>query len=311
MATIDIGVRSPYFVTHELTNATYGVLALTIDGTLRYSITKDVIPGTERVTIDISQLVRDYINPLYADPGGFNDSGEVSYSYVLTLYDSSNSALSPTKTDSGTATDGYQFYYNGNNYALPDSAELVTGQILYYAANESGFFYENVSNTLTKRTFTSSATSSGTVTIVRLPCTRYTGYPVTFLNRFGVLQQMWFTAKTVESQSVTGSQYKSKYNTDTGAIFGGKHQYQVYNKNARRRYTLNSDYITSSPDSYNDQIQELLLSEYLWIGDDDLNTSVPVNLVTSDVTYKTGLNDRLINYQLVFEQAFDLISTGR
>ena len=37
----------------------------------------------------------------------------------------------------------------------------------------------------------------------------------------------------------------------------------------------------------------------------------PVNIKTSDVTYRTSLNDKLVEYTIEVEQAYDLISTMR
>ena len=112
--------------------------------------------------------------------------------------------------------------------------------------------------------------------------------------------------------TTNGSKYKSKFNNNNGSIDTNKHQIVDFNKNAKRQYTLNTDYISVDEDAFNAHIQELLLSEHVWIDDDELNIiSVPVNVVTSSVQYKTSLNDRLVSYTIVFEQAFDLISTGR
>jgi hypothetical protein len=123
---------------------------------------------------------------------------------------------------------------------------------------------------------------------------------------------MFFTAKTVESITTNGSKYKSKFNLNDGSINTNKHQVVDFNKTTKRQYTLNTDYISVNEEAFNAHIQELLLSEHVWIDDDELNIiSVPVNVVTSSVQYKTGLNDRLVSYTIVFEQAFDLISTGR
>ena len=56
-------------------------------------------------------------------------------------------------------------------------------------------------------------------------------------------------------------------------------------------------------------MNELLLSEQVWMHYD--NDVKPINVITSDVTYRTSLNDKLVQYTLEVEQAYDLISTMR
>jgi hypothetical protein len=54
-----------------------------------------------------------------------------------------------------------------------------------------------------------------------------------------------------------------------------------------------------------------MLSEYVWLDDPILGFPLPVNVVSNNVTFKTGLNDRLVNYQVVVQTAYDIISTAR
>ena len=308
-----IGVRSPYFISDNDTNIAYGVLNIDIEGVLDvYVITKDAIPGTTTVTIDISQLVRDYIQPVYDSGFVAADTGAVTVDYELNLFESDGTPVGSAITGTVEAYDGYYYYYEGNNYTLPSTGDLVTGGRIYVPEGESGFILTMTSDVVDIDTFTDSDTSVSSTAITRLPCSRYVSYPVVFINRFGVQQQMFFTAKTVESITTNGSKYKSKFNNNDGSINTNKHQIVDFNKNAKRQYTLNTDYISVDEDAFNAHIQELLLSEHVWIDDDELNIiSVPVNVVTSSVQFKTGLNDRLVSYTIVFEQAFDLISTGR
>lgn len=308
----NIGVRSPYFISDSDTDVAYGTLALTIGGTLRYTITKDVIPGTNTVTIDISQLVRDYIQPEYFSGFTEADTGRVPVSYQFNLFtaDGTPSAKNPI-SDVHVAYDAYGYYYDGNNYELPSSSSLVTGGEIWVPLGQSGFAYEDLLDFPTKIPFNGTATSVESITINRYPCSRYENYALVFINRFGVHQQMWFTAKTVTSQGFTGARYKSKYNANDGSLNANKHQVVDFNRNGKKRYVLNTDYISTGESALNAHFQELLQSEYVWLEDQELNTSIPVNVTTSSISYKTGLNDRLVNYQVQVEQAFDIISTAR
>ena len=60
----------------------------------------------------------------------------------------------------------------------------------------------------------------------------------------------------------------------------------------------------------NDPIKQLLLSESVWLEFEDLSV-VPVIIKTSSQQFKTGVNDKLIQYTLEFEYAFDTIQNVR
>lgn len=311
MATA-IGVRSPFFASLDFANSVEGTLSLTIDGTLAYTITKDVIPGTNTVTIDISQLVRDYIQPRYDGTIVAADSGTVPISYVLNLYNSGGTLVATSGTVSYDAFDAYYNYYGGTNYTLPTGV-LVSISSIYAPLGVAGFVFENSGSAVTVKTFSGSDTvvPSTSVKINRFPCGRYDNYALTFINRYGVQQQMWFTAKEVTSMTTNGSKYKSKYNANNGDADGTRHQIVDYNKNGLKQYTLNTDYITANISDINFQLEELLLSEYVWLDDPILGRPLPVNVVTTNTSFKTGLNDRVVSYQVVVQTAYDLISTAR
>lgn len=299
----NIGVRSPYFITLTATDATYGTLTVSVGGDLKYTLNKDVTPGTNTVTVDISQLVRDYINPTYNNPS------QVAISTTLTLYDIDDVELS-SDTQSHVAFDAYYYYSEGNNCVVSDG-DLVSGSDIWVPEGASGFIYSLSGASLSKVTFSSAASSVSSTTINRFPCSRYDAVSLTFLNKYGVLQQLWFSAKTISSQSVSKGKYKSKYNANDGSNDPNKHQVVEYNKNGKKQYTLNTQYVPEFETSFNDQMQELLLSEYVWLDGNGIGSAVPVTVSTSNITYKNSLNDRLVNYQVQVEQAFDLISTAR
>jgi hypothetical protein len=54
----------------------------------------------------------------------------------------------------------------------------------------------------------------------------------------------------------------------------------------------------------------LMVSENIWLTD-GAGVVYPVNLKDSNFIYKTGLNDRMINYTMNFEMAFDLVNNIR
>ena len=59
-------------------------------------------------------------------------------------------------------------------------------------------------------------------------------------------------------------------------------------------------------EAYNDVIEDIMLSEYVWvkIGND----FHPVTVITSSLVKKTSVNDRLMQYTLEVEDANDIIN---
>jgi hypothetical protein len=59
-------------------------------------------------------------------------------------------------------------------------------------------------------------------------------------------------------------------------------------------------------------IKQLLLSEQVFLTKlTDTELVLPIIPKTSNVTYKTTLNDRLVQYTIEFDYAFDKINTIR
>lgn len=56
-------------------------------------------------------------------------------------------------------------------------------------------------------------------------------------------------------------------------------------------------------------MRQLFQSEDIWIRDE--NKTLPVVVKDSSFTYKTSLNDKLVNYTVQFEFAFDGINNIR
>jgi len=142
-------------------------------------------------------------------------------------------------------------------------------------------------------------------------CDKYPDHKVTFVNKFGALQDVYFFAKAVESMTSTGEQFKSNgYDLATNSYSVTKHQYQQYDKQAKERITLSTGYVS---EDYNEVIKQLMMSEYVWLTKttDESSNIYPVIPRTSDVTFKTSLNDKLVSYDIEFDFAFDKIQNVR
>lgn len=139
---------------------------------------------------------------------------------------------------------------------------------------------------------------------------KYEPYKVTFVNKYGALQDLWFFKKSIESTDVTSEQFKASiFNQDTLSYKTYQHQQQAFMAQGKDRITMNTGYIN---DDHNAVLEELLLSEQVWytkITDQEL--VIPVIPRTKTITYKTSVNDKLVDYTVEFEQAFDKINNIR
>lgn len=310
----NIGVRSPYFIYYTETGASYATLILSVGGTEQYQITKST---GEEFLMDISELVRDFILPNYSGTLENSTADIKTVSYSLQFYDDTDTEVGTAKTDSYVAFDAYHYFSEGNTantgandsgFVIPASTILLSEDVVWYPQDTAGtFFVTGASSGLTTPiSFATTATQLSGILIKRLSCSKYDAYKLVFVNKFGVLQELFFNGRTNTSVRSSGEKYKSGYVSSNGTIDTNRHQFVDYNKKGKLSYTLNTTYLSEEINTY---IQELLLSEYVWLVKD--SNIHPVNVTSSSVQYKTELNDKLVNYTIEIEQANDLISTIR
>lgn len=301
----NIGVRSPYFVNYTSSDNTAesSKILVTIDSVLRYTVIKNT--GTS-VRLDISELVRDYISPTYSGTLDVDTLDVASVSLAVSFYDDINGTGTEVDTASDTlvAYDGYAYFSEENNFAIPSGA-LLSGTTIYAPVDTTGAFYVmGAGGSLSIQTYGSSSTSAAGITIKRQPCDKYTPIKCVFINKFGVHQEFFFFAKKVDSFTSTGEKYNSNIVANNGTYSTAAHQVVDFNKNGKVKYNLSTGYVGQEVNPY---VQELLLSEQVWLVID--SAVVPVTITSSNVQYKTSLNDKLVAYTMEFEQSNDVIST--
>ena len=304
----NILLRSPYFVTVTTASHLSAQMELTIDGTLRYTILKNAT--SNRTVFEIATLCKDYF------VANYNNLDTVSISYVITTYTAVDGGGTATAQSAVTHTGyyGYSEFWDGVNQDFdPDDYELTnTGdtQIIYLPENTAGFAWDMNGGTATKATISTSATSvaatSGnyTWTIERVCSAKYSPIQMRFINKNGVPQDQYFFLKSVESVNTRSETFKRNIFTYTSSNYDVKsHQTQTFNKTGKKRFTLNTDYLA---EAYNAVIEDIMLSEYVWIY---FNSKWhPVTVSTSTLLKKTSVNDKLIQYTLEVEDANDIIN---
>lgn len=290
----NIAVRSPYFVPVTITGGAYAILSVTVAGTT-YTIRKDAAGY-----IDISDIARDAVEPTYSGSMASSSSGGATVTGFYTIYNSSGGVVASNQgAFSHVAYDGYGYFEDGNTINITGTP--LSEAEIWFPEDTAGAIYTDQTTTTS---FLAGATSVSGITIRRHECNKYTPQKAAFINKFGVPQELYFFGATIESMTSEDETYKS--GAVNGSYSTSSHQKRTLRKNGTTSYILNSGYVS---EVYTEYIREMMVSEQVWLVIDGVTR--PVRPTTSDVQFRTSLNDKLINYTVEFEQANDLISTMR
>jgi len=146
-----------------------------------------------------------------------------------------------------------------------------------------------------------------TVHIEEMDCNKYDAIKVTFYNRWGALQDLFFTAKHTQSITTKGEEYKSNLiDFSTLSYSTTRHQAQTFQKQGKEKITLNTGNVN---EDYNEWIKELMLSEKVWMTKD--STVYPIKVTSSNFRERTSVNDKVFNYTIEAEYAFDKVQNIR
>ena len=148
-----------------------------------------------------------------------------------------------------------------------------------------------------------------TINVEILEECKYEPKKVTFVNKFGALQDMYFFKKSVEKMNVKKESYKSNI-LNVSTYNSSNHVYRDFNVVGKESVTLSSGFLS---EEYNEVFKQMMLSEKVWITNitDEGEQVLPINVKTSNITYKTSLNDKLVEYTFDFVKSFNVINDIR
>ena len=161
-------------------------------------------------------------------------------------------------------------------------------------ANE-GIAYDN-GNRLRIIDDTTSA-ALATYKVIPLCEPKYTSVFCSFINAKGGWQFLTFFKAQTNNINVKGSAYKMMPSALDYNIAQG--QTKSFNINGGQTVKLNTGWVD---ENYSDIITQLLLSETI------LLDNKPVEIKTQSSSLKTSLQDKMINYEMEFDYAFNLIN---
>ena len=321
-----INTRSPFYVQYASTEASVSLDLTVWTGTISskpsvsYEMSKE--PTSGAATFEIAELIRDYINH------NSNTAGRVWVE--VKTYD----GVAATVTNTYLATEGYTLYSEGmqhdgtistvTGYALPEESafnyrmllpENTAGVVssLVYTATNAGT--DDTANQITYATV-GTATSqiqktenavTYTVVIDRLPCSKYDVAKLRYVNKFGGFSDFYFSLKSMETLSTSSDSFLRSLSDFSSLSNGnGLHANRKRITGSRQSFRLNTDFIN---EYYVKQLEELFLSEYVWLTYD--GDTIPVNIQSNTLEKKKHVNDKLIQYEFSVETAAEYLNMVR
>ena len=329
-----------------------------------YLLQKKPLGDENSVSFDISEIVNDHLEQIFT--GTYSASSAKSSIWVkvtTSAREADGTAIGSVTTNTYLAQEGYNKFKDGVNYTTEPIA-MISGNYIQYDRNGTATIPVNVervasvqwrSGTSVRETdsftdngnqnqkiqyaqFTNTTllddvlityddSSTTTITIEPIEECKYPVNKITFLNRWGAMQDLFFFKKSTESLDATRETFNRSifearavqldppeeagqdcqesltFNTYSTTA----HAKKTFNANATESIVLNTGFVNELMNPY---FEELMVSEYIWLTDSSDNI-YPVNLKESSFTKKTGLNDRLINYTMSFEKSFALVNNIR
>jgi len=329
-----IALRSPQYKSDvaDTGSPLSAKITITIDSTLRYTLVK-ATSINETMLWEISELCRDYINITF---NGSYTAETLAIVSILTSHastDGSGTALT-TSTITDVGYDAYGTFMEGANPTVPFGTRptwLISGNPDHTGINDEYYIYAPVGaaseipyiianesmgyNSYGANDTQLNGTPAGIrMNIVRIDCSKYgDGNKITFVNKFGALQDLWFFLKSVNTTTKKQEQFQRNIIDGNGSYNVNTHTKQDFNTLANTSITLSSGFY---PEWTNAWFEQLLLSEQVWLTRlDPTNPNatqyVPVNVTKNNLVKKTIVNDKLIEYTFDFSMSFDYINNVR
>tara|TARA_R110002050_G_scaffold24985_2_gene66713 strand:- start:9127 stop:10305 length:1179 start_codon:yes stop_codon:yes gene_type:complete len=300
--------------------------------------------GEEFVSFDIaniikSQLKQEFTGEDVESTATVNPNITIWVDYQLTTEINNRTKIQPLFQF--LAFDGYTYFEEGVNAQTPYGAlvsagtlSVVEGEELYIpillGGDATTVTYYNADGTVCNtdsypvvptlsynQIKYSSCTDAASVTIESglpaarvinintLSCNKHTPYKLSFLNRFGAIESLWFNGNNTESSS---SKTKEYGRVITSSVNGSEYSNSRSSRYKQRLSSTKSMSLNSGfyPEECNVTFEELVDSSEVWIHKDGV--VLPVNIKTSTFNKKTELNDNAINYTINIEFAFNKIN---
>jgi len=162
-----------------------------------------------------------------------------------------------------------------------------------------------VSDETTKIRITKRDGTTEDINVFKIEECKHTPYRITFVNKFGALQDLWFFKKRTDDFNVSKESFKRSIVSigETATAYNkNEHTTKFLDMVATESFKLNTGFVT---EDHNEVIKQLLATEYCWIMQS--GEAVPIHPKSSSFTEKTSVNDKLMNFEVSFETSSNYI----
>jgi hypothetical protein len=194
------------------------------------------------------------------------------------------------------------------NYTPGNNSNTRIVYIPYDKTKAQAFLVAASSPTVLNDTFevgfgTDAVTPQFTYTVEQVCEPKYTPVRISFINKFGVVDYLTCFKVSTRSGNFTAEQYMPQINISatTPQSLTQTMQKRRFDVNSTEVITLNTGWVQ---ENYDDVIRELLMSEKVSINYEGVEFTV--NPQDSGVDYQKEINQKMINYTLSFEIAWDI-----
>jgi len=259
------------------------------------------------VNFEVSELFSDYLDVEF---DGTYTSQSLECDAIITFYLADGTATGVSALLQFYGVDGFTYFQQGADVIETGTAPAITTRTLYVPDNTAGYVPTFSATGFTYNSFSATATTktvNGVVWQIKRLCNpKYEPFKVTFVNKYGALEDIYFDLVRRNTTEVSYEKFKRNIVNSDGSYSINQHQTKTFNQTGKDSFTMNTDFVD---ESFNETLEELLLSKKIWITEN--GQVLPIICKTKSLEKKTSLINKLVQYEFGFEYAFDKINKVR
>jgi len=260
---------------------------------------------------------------IFQEPIGQNVTSSSVHWPLMTDGPASQSAFDTNKGTSGVyvgtagaTSEPTKIVYTSNlgsaDYNV-SSSTATSGQVYQYPIGpaQSGFPLSTSGLTYYTTQAYSGSTALGLPIKYNIVCNqKYPNVRIKWKNRYGQFDWLNFDLVSRQSFETERKTYQPQLGTWESSTLSYQNYdtaNQAYIADSKQGLSVNTNWL---PESYNDILKQLLVSdEIYWIYNESTNLLRPLTITTQNIVFKTGVVDKLIQYQFDFQygQPYKLI----
>lgn len=261
----------------------------------------------QNVHFEVGELFSDYLDIEF---NGTYTSQSLECDASIIFYLANGTATGVSALFQFYGVDGFTYFQQGADVIETGTAPAITTRTLYVPDNTAGYVPTFSATGFTYNSFSATATTktvNGVVWQIKRLCNpKYEPFKVTFVNKYGALQDIYFDLVRRNTTGTSYEKFKRNIVNSDGSYSINQHQTKTFNQTGKDSFTLNTDFVD---ESFNETLEELLLSKKIWITEN--GQVLPIICTTKSLEKKTSLVNQLVQYEFGFEYAFDKINKVR